>query len=104
MSNTVIVLFNLKNDADQQSYEHWAKNTDLPTVKGLASIDDFSVFKSAGLLGSDATPPYQYVEVIQVNDMETFGKDVATEVMQKVAAEFQGFADNPVFILSNPLE
>ena len=104
MTTTVIVLFNLKSDANQQAYEDWAKNTDLPTVKGLPSIDDFAVFKTSGLLGSDGAPPYQYVEVIQVSDMETFGSDVSTEVMQKVASEFQSFADNPVFVLANALE
>ena len=101
--STLIVLFNLKSDADVAAYENWAKTTDLPTAGGLPSVDSFELFKTQGLLMSEDVPPYQYVEIIKVNDMEQFGKDVSTETMQKVAAEFQGFADNPLFMLTEQL-
>ena len=99
----IVVLFNLKDAASVADYEAWAKATDLPVVNGLASVDGFSVHRASGMLGSDASPPYQYVEVIDVNDMELFGKEVATETMRKVAGEFQGFADAPMFILTDTL-
>jgi len=98
---TLIVLFNLKSDADSATYEEWAKSTDLPIVRDLASVDSFEVFRTSGLYGADAAAPYQYVEIIEVNDMDQFGADVSTETMAKVAGEFQTFADNPVFMLSN---
>ncbi len=100
---TIIVLFNLKSDADPAAYEAWARSTDLPTVNAMASVDEFQVQRATGLLGSDARPPYQYVEVIKVNDMGKFGEEVATQTMRKVAGEFQGFADGPVFILTESL-
>lgn len=100
---TIVVLFNLKADADVAAYENWAKTTDLPTAGALPSVDSFEVLKSQGLIMSDATPPYQYVEILRVNDMEQFGQDVSSEVMQKVAGEFQSFADNPLFILTEAL-
>ena len=84
----LVALFNLKPGIDPQAYAEWARTVDLPTVNGLSSISSFRVFKATGLLGSDAAPPYGYVEIIDVADMDQFGKDVATEVMQKVAAQF----------------
>jgi hypothetical protein len=75
------------------NYEAWARAVDLPTVNGLPSIRKFEVLKTTGLLGSDAKPLYQYVEIIDVRDMGQFGTDVATPVMQKVAGEFQGMAE-----------
>ncbi|MEE2002916.1 REDY-like protein HapK [Alkalimonas sp. MEB108] len=100
---TLVVLFNLKSDADQQAYEQWAKTTDLPTAGALPSVDAFNLYKSQALLMSDERPPYQYIEVIKVNDMAQFGQDVTTETMQKVASEFQSFADNPLFILTEQI-
>ena len=97
---SLVVLFNLKDEASREAYEKWAQTTDVPTVKGLSSIDDFKVYRTTGMLGSEEKPPYQYCEVIEVNDMDEFGKEVATETMQKVAAEFQDFADGPMFLLS----
>jgi len=99
----IVVLFNLQGDADVAAYEAWARNTDIPTVRGLNSTSGFDVLRCTGMLGSDDQPPYQYVEIIDVDDMDIFGEEVSTEAMQKVAGEFQAFADNPAFILTEAL-
>lgn len=97
----IVVLFNLKDGVDTADYENWALETDLPTVRNLRSVDDFSVLRSQGLLIGDGDAPYQYVEIIDVNDLETFGSEVSTETMQAVAAQFQAFAADPCFILTD---
>ncbi len=99
----IVVLFNLKPGVDVAEYEQWARSTDLPIVNDLPSVDRFTVHKAAGLLGKDEPSPYAYVEILDVNDMATFGADVATDTMRKVAGEFQGFADAPLFILTDSL-
>ncbi len=104
MATRILALFNLKSGVSVSDYENWAKTVDIPTVNGLGSIAKFEVFKSTGLLGSEDKPPYSYFETIDVVDMDQFGKDVATDAMQKVAAEFQGMTDDLVFILSDELK
>jgi hypothetical protein len=89
----IIAFFNLKAGIKIADYEAWARAVDLPTVNGLASIRKFEVFKTTGLLGSDAKPPYRYVEIIDVRDMGQFGSDVASPLMQKIASDFSGMAD-----------
>ncbi len=96
--NKIVVLFNLQQGVDDTAYEQWARTTDLPIVNNLQSIERFEVFKTSGLLGSDAAAPYQYVELLEINDFDKFGEEVATETMKNVAAEFQAFADAPLFI------
>ena len=98
---TLIVLFRLKPGTDVSAYESWARSTDLPVVRGLPSVDGFEVFRTAGLLGSDARAPYDYVEMIGIRDTAQFGVDVATETMRRVASEFRQFADSPVFMLTD---
>lgn len=99
----IIVLFNLKPGVDPAAYEQWARAKDIPGVNALGSVADFQVHRATGVLGSDAAPPFAYFEVIDVADMDAFGKDVSSEAVQKVAAEFQQFADNPQFILTETL-
>ncbi len=41
------------------------------------------------------------MEIIDINDLDTFGADVSTTTMQRVAGEFQQFADQPVFMLTD---
>jgi hypothetical protein len=98
----IIVLFNLKTGVSAETYEAWARSTDLPIVRGLKSIGGFDVYKAKGLLGGGAAP-YQYVEIIMVADMEQFGADVASETMKRVSGEFRQYADDPAFILCEAL-
>jgi hypothetical protein len=100
---TIVVLFNLKNEVSVSDYEKWAKSTDLPTAGALPSIDKFEILRSEGLLMCDEKPPYEYIEILNINDMEQFGTDVSSDVMKKVADEFQSFTDNPLFILTSKL-
>ena len=97
---TLIVLFRLKPGSDVSAYEAWARSTDLPVVRQLPSIDSFEIFRTAGLLGSDAPAPYEYVEMIEIRDLPGFDTDVKTETMRRVAGEFRQFADKPVFMLT----
>lgn len=99
---TLIVLFNLKDASQQAAYERWAREVDLPTAGGLASVDQFEVLKATGLL-TGGPSPYEYVEVLRINDMAQLGKDVGSDAMQKVSAAFQAFADSPLFIVTEAL-
>ena len=99
----IIVLFNLRHGISVADYEKWAVETDIPIVNGLGSIKSFTVHKMDAVLGSDAPPPYQYIEIVDVEDETLFGEEVAGATMQRVAAEFQKLADNPTFIKTSQL-
>lgn len=100
---SILVLFNLKPDAIISDYENWAKAKDIPLVKSLASVNDFTILKMGNLLGSENKSPYQYAEIIEVNNMEHFFADLSNEAVQAGAKQFNEFADNPIFIEANQL-
>ncbi len=100
----IIVLFNLKSGVSRADYEAWAKTRDLPGVNALATVDAFTIHKASGMFGDpDAEAPYEYFEIIDVNDMDGFVSDISTPEFQAVAATFQDYADNPQFILTEDL-
>jgi hypothetical protein len=99
---TIIGLFNLKAGAGRDEYERWARGTDLPIVNALPSVASFEVLRAAGLISGGAAP-YEYVEIIRVNDMQAFGADLASQTVQRLAAEYRQFADEPLFILTEAL-
>ena len=100
---TIIVLFNLKKNVTQVDYENWAQSTDLPIVRDLNSVENYQIFKSSGLLGSDSPSPIDYIEMITINDRDQFNNDISSEIMTKVATQFQAFADDPKFIVTSAL-
>lgn len=100
---TVVVLFNLKPGTSREEYEAWARESDLPVVNALPSMERFEVLKASGLLIGEGQPPYEYVEIMRIPDMEAFARDLADPAVQAGAARFQQYADNPVFILASAL-
>ena len=66
-------------------------------------LGGFTVHRATGLFGSDAKPPYDYIEVIDIHGMDAFVADVSDPEFQKVAAGFGEFTDNPCFILTEDL-
>ena len=100
--STIIVLFNLKPGVDRAEYEQWARDTDLPEVRRLGSVDGFEILRAEGQL-SGAPSPYDYCEIIRVGDLAAFDADLASEAIQRVAAEYLQYADAPVFIRTEAL-
>jgi len=98
----VVVVFNLKAGVDPARYEAWARQTDVPNVKALASVRDFRVLRVAGLMNG-AKAPYQYVELIELHSLDALRTDVKSEIMQRVAREFREFADAPQFMVTEQL-
>lgn len=99
----IVVLFNLKSGVTADTYEAWARETDIPGANALKSVDRFSVHRTTGLFGSAAPAPYQYVEVIDITALDPFVADVSTDAFQQVAGAFANFADAPIFMLTEDL-
>ena len=95
----IIVLLNLKPGKSAADYERWATTTDLPTVNALESIASFTLHQAVSILGSDDRPPYDYVEILDVKDMDLFGTEVSTDEMSRIAAEFNEWS-TPIFIVT----
>lgn len=99
----IICLFNLKDGVSAAEYEAWARGTDIPGVNTLGSVANFTIHRATGLFGSEAKPPYDYVEIIDIHTMDGFVADVTDPAFQAIAAPFRDFADDPQFILTEDL-
>lgn len=99
----VVVLFNLKPGIDFAAFEEWSRTRDIPGVRSLVSVDDFDVYRATGLLGG-GTAPYQYIEIMDVADMDGLRADTAGAPSQALAREFLTYAEEPVYILTDPLD
>ncbi|WP_194437026.1 hypothetical protein [Vibrio fluminensis] len=99
-AKTLIVFFNLKSTTHEGDYLEWARNADLPTVRGLSSVKAFDVFKGISMFGSDKSSPWQYFEVIQINSEQDFLVDIGTTEMQNIVAQFQAFTEDAHFIVT----
>lgn len=90
---TLIVMLRLKEGVSPEDYERWARENDAPTAKSLPSIEEWVLYRAEGLVGSDGTPPFDYVEVVQVNDTQKMAQDMAGEAIQRMSAELAQYAE-----------
>ena len=99
----MILLFSLKPDADVAGFEEWARTRQLPGIRALVSVGEFQLYRATGLLGRDGNPPHQFVGIIDVDDMEGFDRDRASDAVRRIEAELGQFADDAPLILTEAL-
>lgn len=97
----LIVLNKLKAGADRAAYEKWAAEVDRPTVMdSFASVDDWHLHRATANLGGGDLP-FDYVEVVTINDPEQLGRDVQSETAGRLSSELADFCEPPTFILAD---
>lgn len=99
----IIALFNLKEGARRSDYERWARGRDLPTVSGLASVDEFHILRSRSVLFSEERPPYDYIEIVDVSTQAAFLEDCSGDAVAALAREMSSFTDGATFITTEEL-
>jgi|MGYP006448425757 hypothetical protein len=97
--SALIVLFNLKDGVSEADYEAWAKDADLPTVRGHKGVDGFDLYRANNLFHSEEAAPFRYIEVIDINDFDQFNKDVASDIQKPISQKFGEISDSPVVML-----
>lgn len=90
---SMIVLVDLKEGVDPEDYERWVLESYAPTVRNLASVEDWRDYRAIGLLGSEAPPPHQYVVTLEIRDPDGLGRDMAGDEMQPLLSELHELAD-----------
>jgi hypothetical protein len=89
----MVVLVNLKDGVSPDDYERWVLESYVPAVRNLSSVEDWRDYRTSGLLGSDAAPPYRYVVTLEVKDLEQLGRDMEGEEMQRLYSELHDLAE-----------
>ena len=69
----VFFLTKLSSEEERDSYEAWVRETDVPTARGLPGVKKYRVVRLEGpVMDGVGTPSYDYIEIIEVSDLETY--------------------------------
>ncbi len=99
----LIVMFNLKDGVSEADYEAWALSADLPTVRGHAGVDGFDLYRANNLFHTENAAPYRYIEVIDINSMDQFNQDVASDIQKPISQKFGEISDSPFVMLCDKI-
>ena len=89
----MIVLVNLQDGVAPEEYERWLAERYVPAILELPSVDEWRGYRVGGLAGTGREPPYRYVVVVEINDMEQLGKDMEGEQVQALLGDLGRYAE-----------
>jgi hypothetical protein len=113
---TVIVVYNAKDAKNADEYEHYLKSKKVNLLRSKPYIDSYEGYRIdrvlapsiVGAKNPPSEPPYQFVAICKVNDMEAFAKDHQSPDMQVFEEEYSTYLspDGPlnVFTLGHQVE
>ncbi len=87
MAQRVFFLNTLHDGVTPDEYESWVRQVDYPLARGLAEINSYVVTRIDGHLGGDDPKPFQYLEVIEVTNVDEY------RAMMESSAEFKGLIE-----------
>jgi hypothetical protein len=87
MAQRVFFLNTLRDGVDPAGYEEWIRRVDYPVARRQESIQRYDVTRLEGMVGGEGAPPYQYLEVIDITDIDAYrsGMDGNPEFEQLLA-------------------
>jgi hypothetical protein len=89
MASRVIVFTKLNDGVDAAQYEKWVRTVDYPVARRQEPILSYEVYRAnQRLLADSSESPYDYVEVIDVADVEKYLEAAGSEDMQSMLAEW----------------
>ncbi len=97
----LIALITLKAGADRDAFEAMARTREAPGIGALVSVSDLELLRATGVLQSGATLPCDYIEIIDVTDIDEFLKD--SEGSNAVGRELGDFVEQMVTIRTERL-
>jgi hypothetical protein len=98
---TVFSVYNAKDLKHADDYEQYLKRTKITLLRSKPYIDSFDIYRvdkvlapsMVGAKNPPSEPPYQFVAICEVNNMEEFAKDHQAPAMQAFAQEYSVYLD-----------
>jgi len=72
MAHRVFFLNRLHEDADRNEYEAWIRRVDYPVARAQGAITSYTVTRIDGTLSGEGASPYDYLEVIEITDLDAY--------------------------------
>lgn len=95
----VFFLNTLKPGVDPKDYEEWVRTVDYPIARGQSAINSYVVTRLTGHLGGTGDLPCQYLEVLEITDIDEYRTvgDTSAE-FRRLMAEFNDYVGTTVAV------
>ena len=98
MAQRVFFLNRLHEGADPAGYEAWIRRVDYPVARAQEAITSYTVTRIEGTLSGEGESPYDYLEVIEISDLEAYRALGDKPEFQQLLREWSEFVAEAVMI------
>lgn len=100
----IIITYKLKPGVNREQYETWTRTRDYPTMRGLKRVVSFTNYRATSNMLTGEPSTLDYIEVFDIPDLAGFmAEDMQDGIVQCIMGEFMQFAENPEFIIAEPV-
>ena len=83
---------NLQPGVKAEDYERWVREVDYVMARQIPSIISYKVYHINGACLGDAPAPYDYVEVVEITDIDTYRHEIRNHpAAEKIVAEIRDY-------------
>ncbi len=104
MSQRIFVLHSLRPGVEPADYETWLRTVNMPIARRLEPVERVTMTRVSGLLMGEGEPPYQYVETLDVTDLDAYLAVLGDPELAQQSEEFARYVDEFVALLGEDIE
>jgi hypothetical protein len=104
MAQRVFFLNRLHDGADPDEYEAWIRRVDYPVARAQDAITSYTVTRIAGPLSDEGESPYDYLEVIEITDLEAYRALGSLPEFEQLLQEWSQYVAEAVMIHGEVIE
>jgi REDY-like protein HapK len=98
MAHRVFFLNRLHEGADAAEYEAWIRRVDYPVARAQGAITSYTVTRIDGTLSGEGASPYDYLEVIEITDLEAYRALASLPQFEQLLSEWSQYVAEAVMI------
>jgi hypothetical protein len=104
MAHRVFFLNRLRESADRTEYEAWIRRVDYPVARAQDAIQSYTVTRIDGTLTGEGESPYDYLEVIEISDLDAYRALGDLPEFRQLLEEWSGYVADAVLVHGEVIE
>jgi hypothetical protein len=106
MAQRAFFLNRLREGVDPGDYERFVREVDYPFARALPTIQSYVVTRLDGLLQGEGEPPYQYLEVVEITDVDAYraSLDPAKPEIKEFFDQWSSFVGDSLMVYGEVIE
>jgi len=98
MARRVFFLNRLREGVDAGEYEAWIRRVDYPIARAQGAITSYTVTRIEDTLSGEGESPYDYLEVIEITDLEAYRALGSLPEFEQLLQEWSQFVAEAVMV------